>query len=54
MIILNIHSKAALSRSGLYQITCDIQDDSGMIIKNTTQIVTEEQLQEYFRSKDKK
>lgn len=52
--ILDIHEKVALSSSDLYMIECDLQDDTGTIYKNTTQIVTEEQLQEYFRRKGKK
>lgn len=54
MIILDIHEKAALGRSGLYMICCDIQDDTGIITKNTQRVVTEEQLQEYFKNKGKK
>lgn len=54
MTIIDIYEKAALSRSGLYMVTCDIEDDTGMIHKNTTQIVTEEQLAEYFQRKGKK
>ena len=54
MIITDIHEKYALSDSGLYEILCDVQEDTGIISKRVRRIITEKQFQEYIKSKGKK